>query len=207
MANAAAALAGAHDYKTSEATLQQSEANNEKAQNDLARYKQLLAKREVAQSEFDQYNFMARAQAAALEAQRASLQSAAKTVEQRQAQLNEEQAKPEQTVQNAPRQILIRNNNILQREASVQSSAAQVSPGPAEPQLLPHHGSRIRNCDAKNRRDWRPDLGRPANDNGGANDQLLDNGQFQGNSTAQDETWPANYRKGRCSRQNVWGLH
>lgn len=125
--NAAAALAGAeHDYKTSQATLQQSEANNGKAQNDLLRYRQLLAKREVAQSEYDQYDSTAQAQAAALEAQRGAVGSASKTIEQRQAQLNEQQAKLQQTLQNAPRQILIRNANVLTRKASVDSAAAQV---------------------------------------------------------------------------------
>lgn len=127
VANAEAALAGAeHEHKVSLAKLQQAEADNGKAQLDIARYKQLLDKHEVAQSEFDQYDATAKAQAAAVDAQRASVNSASKTIDQRHAQLRQQQAKLQQTLQNAPRQILIRNATVLQRKASMESSAAQV---------------------------------------------------------------------------------
>jgi membrane fusion protein (multidrug efflux system) len=120
-------MAGAeHDYASALSQLAQTEANNAKAQTDLRRYKQLLDKQEVAQSEFDQYDATAKAQAAAVEAQRETVQAAAKTVEQRRAQMTEQQFKLDQTRQNAPRQILIRNANIQARVANLESIKAQM---------------------------------------------------------------------------------
>jgi len=43
------------DYETAVAKMRQAEANNEKSKSDLARYQQLLDKREIAQSDYDQY--------------------------------------------------------------------------------------------------------------------------------------------------------
>ncbi len=127
VANADAALAAAeHDYQNSLAQRQQAEANNGKAQSDVRRYKQLLDKHEVAQSDYDQYDATAKAQAAAVTAQRAAADSAAKTIEQRRAQLHEQQIKLEQTRANAPRQILIKNANIQAQRANVESTAAQL---------------------------------------------------------------------------------
>jgi membrane fusion protein, multidrug efflux system len=127
VATASATLAAAeHDYQNSLAQLWQAEANNGKAQNDVLRYKQLIDKHEVAESEYDQYYATAKAQAAAVAAQRAAVDSAGKTIEQRRAQLHEQQIKMEQTRVNAPRQILIRNANIQAQRANAESAAAQL---------------------------------------------------------------------------------
>ena len=65
LTNADAALSAAqHDYSSAMSQLAQAEANNAKAQSDLVRYKQLIDKHEVAQSEYDQYDAAAKAQAA-----------------------------------------------------------------------------------------------------------------------------------------------
>jgi membrane fusion protein (multidrug efflux system) len=127
VATATASVAGAeHDYASALSQLAQTEANNAKAQTDLRRYKQLLDKQEVAQSEYDQYDATAKAQAAAVAAQKETVQASAKTVDQRQAQLREQEFKQEQTTQNAPRQVLIRNANIQAKVANLESIKAQM---------------------------------------------------------------------------------
>ena len=127
VANAEAALASAeHDYQSNLAQFAQAEANNGKAQTDLQRYQQLSDMHEVAQSDYDQYAATAKAQAAAMGSQKSLVASAAKTIDQKKAQLSEDRAKLQQSIANAPRQLLIKNATVQQRKASVESSAAQV---------------------------------------------------------------------------------
>jgi len=127
LTNADAALAAAqHDYASALSQLAQAEANNAKAQSDLARYQKLIDKNEVAQSDYDQYNAAAKAQAASVAAQKETVAAAGKTVEQRQAQLNEQNFRLEQTIQNAPRQLLIRSANIQAKEANLESIQARM---------------------------------------------------------------------------------
>jgi membrane fusion protein (multidrug efflux system) len=127
LTNADAALSAAqHDYSSAMSQLAQAEANNAKAQSDLVRYKQLIDKHEVAQSEYDQYDAAAKAQAASVEAQKESVASSAKTVEQRQAQLSEQRFRLQQTIQNGPRQVLIQSANIKAREANLDGIKAQM---------------------------------------------------------------------------------
>ena len=125
--NAEASLGAAQsDYETAVAKLRQAEANNEKSKNDLARYQQLLDKREIAQSDYDQYLANARSQQAIVNASAASAQSSAKMIDQRRAQLLEQQAKLRQTASNAPRQVEIKRADIATRRASLESSKAQL---------------------------------------------------------------------------------
>ena len=127
LTNADAALSAAqHDYSSAMSQLAQAEANNAKAQSDLVRYKQLIDKHEVAQSEYDQYDAAAKAQAASVEAQKENVASSAKTVEQRQAQLSEQRFRLQQTIQNGPRQVLIQSANIKAREANLDGIKAQM---------------------------------------------------------------------------------
>ncbi len=125
--NAEAALSAAQsDYETAVAKVRQAEANNEKSKNDLVRYQQLLDKREIAQSDYDQYLANARSQQANVNAAVASADSSAKTIDQRKAQLDQQQTKLKQTASNAPRQLEIRKADLATREASVESSKAQL---------------------------------------------------------------------------------
>ncbi len=127
LANAAAALAGAEqDYQTALQKLAQAEADNGKAQSDVKRYKELVDKNEVAKSEYDQYDAAAKAQAAAVGAQKATVASAEKTIDQKKALLAEQEARQRQTLQNAPRNIAVHNATIQQRKAAVESAAAQL---------------------------------------------------------------------------------
>jgi membrane fusion protein (multidrug efflux system) len=122
----AALAASEHDYGSALSQLAQAEANNVRAQSDLRRYQELIDKHEVAQSEYDQYSAAAKAQAATVTAQTESAAAAAKTVEQRRAQMTEQQFKLAQTLQNAPRQVLIRQANIQARSANLESIKAQM---------------------------------------------------------------------------------
>jgi membrane fusion protein, multidrug efflux system len=90
VANAAAALASAErDREAAAARVSEFEANNAKAQADLARYKLLIGKEEVSQQEYDQIVAAAKAQAAAVIENKASLDAAARTADQRRAQLEQ----------------------------------------------------------------------------------------------------------------------
>ena len=53
-------------FEAAKAELQQAEANDVKAQNDLGRYKQLVDKQEISQQQYDQATAAARASAAGL---------------------------------------------------------------------------------------------------------------------------------------------
>lgn len=125
--NARAALSAAQrDREADAAKLAESEANNARAQADLARYKLLIAKEEVSQQEYDQIVATAKAQTATVAANQAALQSADQTIDQRKAQLDEAQSKLTQSLGNAPRQIAIRRATLHSNEASARSANAQV---------------------------------------------------------------------------------
>jgi membrane fusion protein (multidrug efflux system) len=125
--NAEAALQAAqHDYDSDVAKLRQTEATNQKSQRDLARYKQLVDKRELAQSDYDQYVSSAESNAANVDAAIANLASQKKLIEQRQAQLRQQEAKRNETVANGPRQVEIKAANTNMRQASLKSYEAKL---------------------------------------------------------------------------------
>jgi membrane fusion protein (multidrug efflux system) len=127
VANAEAALAAAqHDYDTAVARLRSSEATNVRAQSDLKRYTELIEKEEIAHSEYDQYVATAKAQNATVAADKAVADSAAKTIEQRRAQLIEQQSRLDQTLKNATRQVAIREATIQSRRSAADSSQARL---------------------------------------------------------------------------------
>ena len=127
VASSEAALAAAQrDRESSAAKLAESEANSARAQADLARYKILIAKEEVSQQEFDQTSATAKAQAATVAANLASLQSADHLVDQRRAQLQQSQDRLSQSQTNGPRQIAIQRATVRSNQASAKSANAQV---------------------------------------------------------------------------------
>jgi membrane fusion protein (multidrug efflux system) len=111
--------ASQHDVAVTEAKLRQSEANNLRAQNDLARYKTLAEKDEVSQQQYDQYLASAKALQATVEADVAAVASAKQVVLQRLAALRQQDAKLAETTANGPRQEAIRANDIRNQEAGV----------------------------------------------------------------------------------------
>ncbi len=125
--NAEAAIAGAqYDYDSNVAKLRQSEANNRKSQSDLIRYKQLVDKHEIALSDYDQYLANAGSEQAAVEASRAAAASSLKVVDERRAQLQQQQTKLREDTQNAPRQVAIREANNRSSAANAASAKAQL---------------------------------------------------------------------------------
>ena len=125
--NADASVASAiSDYDSSIAKLRQAEANNEKSQSDLVRYKELLDKQEIAHSDYDQYLATAKSQQANVNAAAAAAASSQKVIVQRRAQLAQQHSKLVETNANGPRQVEIKKANIASREASVESYKAQL---------------------------------------------------------------------------------
>jgi membrane fusion protein (multidrug efflux system) len=125
--NAEAGVAAAEgDQAAALSHLQEVQANNAKAQADIARYKALVDKDEVARSQYDQVVASARALAAAVDSARASSGAAQKVVEQRKAQL--EQARSQMTLADvsAPNQVAISRANLQSKQADVQAKQADV---------------------------------------------------------------------------------
>jgi len=120
-----AALAAAqHDLDSSIARLKESQATNERKQGDLARYQTLLDKQEVARADYDQYKAAAAAQAQTVAANQSAVASSQKVVEQRMAQLAQQRSKLEQTKNNAPLQVAIREADIQSQQANAAATQA-----------------------------------------------------------------------------------
>jgi membrane fusion protein (multidrug efflux system) len=114
------------DREASAAKLSEAEANNARAQADLARYRLLIAKEEVSQQEYDQVVAAAKSQAASVRSAQASVEAAVQTVDQRKAQLAQSETKLDQYRRTAPEQLAIRRANVRSNVASAKSAEAQV---------------------------------------------------------------------------------
>jgi membrane fusion protein, multidrug efflux system len=125
VANAEAALAAAErDQLAAESRVLEVEANNNKAQADVARYKSLVDKNEVSRADYDQVAGQAKAFAASVDSARASAQAAQKVVEQRRAQLDQAHSRMEWARVNAPNQVAISMANLQSKQAEVQAMKA-----------------------------------------------------------------------------------
>jgi membrane fusion protein (multidrug efflux system) len=125
VAGSEAALAAAqHDLDSSVARLKESQATNERKQADLARYQTLLDKQEVARADYDQYKAAAVAQTQTVVSNQAAVASSQKMVEQRMAQLAQQRSKLEQTKNNAPLQVAIREADIKSQQANAEATQA-----------------------------------------------------------------------------------
>ena len=122
----AGVLAAEQDYQARVASLRQAEANDTKAQRDLVRYRALVNKEEISHEQYDSYVAAAKTQAAGVVAAQAAADAAQKTIEQRRAQLAQVQARLNESQQNAPRNVAIRQATTEAREASVLAARAQV---------------------------------------------------------------------------------
>jgi membrane fusion protein (multidrug efflux system) len=116
----------AQDQATAAARVAEAQANLTKAQQDLDRYKVLIAKEEISQQEYDQTAATVKAQAAALDANQAALQSAAATVNQRKSETAAAISKLKQARSTAPQELDIRRAMVAVEVASEQSYNAQV---------------------------------------------------------------------------------
>jgi membrane fusion protein, multidrug efflux system len=79
-------------FEAAKSQVAEAEANNTKAQNDLARYKQLIDKEEISQQQYDQAVASAQAAAATLQAARASADSFSAQIKQAQSKLEQANA-------------------------------------------------------------------------------------------------------------------
>ena len=112
-------------YEAAKAELQQAEANDVKAQNDLGRYKQLVEKQEISSQQFDQAVAASRASAAAVVAARASSDAARQQVTQAQGKLVQAEANY-RYANTAPRQMQIMRARAASALAQAQRKKADL---------------------------------------------------------------------------------
>lgn len=115
--------AAQHQYDAATAQVAQADANNVKAQNDLARYKQLVSKQEISQQQYDQAYAAAQASSAALDAQRSGAAAAQQQVKAAQSQISQAEANM-RTARTGPEQVRIVRSRAESAEAAVEASKA-----------------------------------------------------------------------------------
>ena len=111
--------------EAAKAQLQQAEANNVKAQNDVGRYRQLVDKQEISQQQYDQAVAAARAGDAAVEAARANADAALQQVSQAQSKLAQAEANW-RNANTAPKQMTAMRAKAASAEAEVQRKKADL---------------------------------------------------------------------------------
>lgn len=117
--NAQAGVSAAQQqYDASRAELVQAQANNTKAQNDLTRYKQLVAEKEISEQLYDQAVASAASSAAAVQAGQASVAAADQGVQQARAHLAQAQADL-RNAQTGPQQVRTTHERALAALATV----------------------------------------------------------------------------------------
>ena len=110
-------LAAAH------AQVEQAEANDVKAQDDLERYKRLVAKQNVSEQTYDQAMASAKASTATVAASRANEAAAQQTVQQAHDRLSQAEAN-QRYAQTGPQQVASTNARALAAVADVQQKRA-----------------------------------------------------------------------------------
>ena len=124
--NAQAGISAAQQqYEAAQAHLNEAQANDLRARNDLARYKQLVAKQEISQQLYDQAVAAAASSSAAVSAAQASSAAAAQQVTQARSRLAQAQAGL-RTSQTAPQQIASVRARALSADAEVKQRQAQL---------------------------------------------------------------------------------
>jgi membrane fusion protein, multidrug efflux system len=127
VSNAEAGVAAAErDQAAAVSRLEEIQANSTKAQGDVARYKSLVDKNEVARADYDAVVATAKALAASVDSARASAESAQKVVDQRNAQLDQARTRLAHANIDAPNQLAISKANVESRQADVLAMKAQV---------------------------------------------------------------------------------
>ncbi|MFZ3214638.1 MAG: HlyD family secretion protein [Candidatus Acidiferrales bacterium] len=122
--NARAGISVAQDqFTAAKAQLEQAQANDVKAQNDLHRYKQLVDKQEISQQLYDQAVAAAKANAAAVAAAHASATAANQQVIQARSRLAQADANY-RNAQTGPRQVASTRARALSADAAVQQKQA-----------------------------------------------------------------------------------
>jgi membrane fusion protein, multidrug efflux system len=116
-------LAAQKTFDAAQASLQQSEANDLKAQDDVNRYKPLAAKDEIPQQQYTQAVDSQKATAAAVDAARASAASAEQAVTQARARVAQADANL-QYAETKPQQISVQRSRAQAADAETDRAAA-----------------------------------------------------------------------------------
>ncbi len=118
-------LAARQQTDVANAQLMQADANNTKAQNDLARYKQLVSKQEISQQQYDQAYAASQAGAAGVDATRAGVAAAQQQVKAAQSRVLQAQANL-RSAQTAPQQVASIRSRAQSAEALVEQKKAEL---------------------------------------------------------------------------------
>ncbi|HZL57897.1 MAG TPA: HlyD family secretion protein [Bryobacteraceae bacterium] len=114
-----AQVAGAQrDYESAVADIRQAEADSAKAQADLARYRQLIAKDEISQQQYDQIEAAAKAAAAVVDARKATAEAAARNTDAARARLRQSETRAMEARRNRPQQIALQSAMVKARQAT-----------------------------------------------------------------------------------------
>ena len=116
-------VAAQRQFDAAQATLQQAEANDLKAQDDVNRYKPLAAKDEIPQLQYTQAVESQQATAAAVQAAKASAAAAEQAVTQARAKVTQAQAQL-QYAETRPQQISVQRSRAEAAEAETQRATA-----------------------------------------------------------------------------------
>jgi len=122
----AGVAAAEQQYQAKLAELRQAEANNQKAQTDVLRYRPLMQKEEISREQFDTILAQAKTQQASVEAAQASARAAQKVIDQSREQLKQANIRLQQAQENAPRNVAIRQAGVEARQAALKAAEAQV---------------------------------------------------------------------------------
>jgi membrane fusion protein (multidrug efflux system) len=118
-------MASQQQADAANAQLTQADANNVKAQNDLARYKQLVSKQEISQQQYDQAYAAAQAGAAGVEGARAGLAAAQQQIKAAQSRLLQAQANV-RVARTGPQQVAATQSRAQSAEALVEQKKAEL---------------------------------------------------------------------------------
>jgi membrane fusion protein, multidrug efflux system len=111
-------------YEGKLADLRSAEAQNNKLQRDVVRFRPLADKEEISRQQFDGVVATAESGAASVEAAQAAVQVALRTLDERRAQLLQAKTRLQEAQQNAPRQTAVRQATVATREAGLVSAKA-----------------------------------------------------------------------------------
>ena len=124
--NATAGIAAAQrQLEAARAQLDQTKANDVKAQNDLVRYKQLVDKQEISQQQYDQAIASSRASTAIVAAQQATVAAAEQAVTQARAKSTQAQASL-RNAETAPQQLSVMRSRAQSAQAIAQQKKAEL---------------------------------------------------------------------------------
>ncbi len=122
----AAVIAAQQDYQAKRASVRQAEANNNKAQTDVERYRGLVVREEISKEQFDTVVATAKTQAATVDASQSAARASQKAIDEAREQLLQAQSKQDEANKNAPRSVAVRRAQLAGREAAVLAAKAQM---------------------------------------------------------------------------------